>query len=104
MRPWFVRLEESTRGHALIVMLSYIVVKYLTESWKELDLTVEEGIKQLSTLCLNEVTLGDNGKFYKVPEPRDMTKKLLKAVEIKLPDVIPNFCINVRSRKKLKRK
>jgi hypothetical protein len=40
----FVRTEESTRGHVLVVMLAYLIVRYLRRAWAALDLTVEEGV------------------------------------------------------------
>ena len=104
LRPWFVRLDESTRGHAFIVMLSYIIIKSLKEYWKEIDTTVEEGINQLKTLCLTEVTLNNTIKYYEIIEPREMSKILLKAAKVQLPEVFPFININVRSRKKLIRK
>ena len=45
MRPWYVRTEESTQGHALAEMLSYLAVKLLREDWKGLDMTVEERLQ-----------------------------------------------------------
>jgi len=32
MRPWYVQTEESTRGHALVVMLAYLVTCYLRKA------------------------------------------------------------------------
>jgi transposase len=57
MRPWYVRREDSTRGHAYIVMISNMLIKYLRECWKNLNITVEEGLKALSELSLLEVKL-----------------------------------------------
>jgi hypothetical protein len=36
LRPWNVRTEESTRGHALVVMLAYIIIRYLKKAWSSL--------------------------------------------------------------------
>jgi hypothetical protein len=44
MRPWYVWSEKSTRGHALVVMLAYLITRYLQHVWSEMDLTVEEGL------------------------------------------------------------
>lgn len=106
MRPWYVRCEASTRGHALVVMMSLIIIKQLEEVWKEFDLTVEEGIKQLSTLCLLEVERGkeEKIKYNEIPKPREMSEKLLKAAKVKMPEYYPAKKANVRSRKKLIRK
>ncbi len=78
VRPWHVRTEGSTRGHAFVVMLSYMLIKYLQDAWKELDITVEEGLKILDGLCLLEVKVNDDVKYFEVPEPSDMMQKLLR--------------------------
>jgi transposase len=103
MQPWFVRTEESTRGHAFIVMLSYLIVKYLKKAWIDINLTVEEGINELSHLCLMEVELDNGTKFQKIPEPNKIQKLLLDSAGVKLPEIIPHFDVTVVSRKKLKR-
>jgi transposase len=103
LRPWFVQLEKSTRGHALIVMLSYIIVKKLKEYWKEIDNTVNEGLDILSKLCLKEVKIKNKITYYEIIEPSDTEKKFLKAANVKLPKGVPFLNTKVRSRKKLKR-
>lgn len=103
-RPWFVQLEDSTRGHSLIVMLSYIIIKKLKEYWKEIDNTVNEGLDILSKLCLQEVTLQNKIIYYEIVEPSATEKKFLKAANVKLPKGVPFLNTKVRSRKKLKRK
>ena len=50
VRPVFVRREKSTRGHVLVVMLAYLMLRRLQQAWKRFDLTAEEGLKQLATL------------------------------------------------------
>ncbi|MCP4985299.1 MAG: IS1634 family transposase, partial [Colwellia sp.] len=49
-RPVFVRKERRTRGHVFIVMLAYSIIHELQNLWAELNLTVEEGIKELATI------------------------------------------------------
>src|SRR5262249_41504039 len=56
VRPIFLRLEARTRAHAFVVMLAYQIIQYLTACWSSLDLTVEEGLHALATLCLVEVS------------------------------------------------
>jgi transposase len=104
IRPWYVRTEASTRGHALVTMLSYMVVKYLKEAWKTLNITVEEGIKILNGLSLLEVKINGEIKYFEVPEPSEIMGKLLTLAGVKLPDIMPYKKANVYSRKKLKRK
>ena len=49
LRPWFVHSEQSTRGHAFIVMLAYKIVRYLENVWRDINFSVPESIKLLST-------------------------------------------------------
>jgi hypothetical protein len=37
-------------------MLAYQIIQYLTSCWSTLDVTVEEGLQALTTLCLVEVS------------------------------------------------
>jgi transposase len=53
-RPIYVRTAEHTRGHVLVVMLAYLIRRELSRAWASLDLTVEEGLHQLQTLCTTE--------------------------------------------------
>ena len=43
VRPIYVRTESNTRGHVLVVMLAYLLVRELREAWAALDLTAAEG-------------------------------------------------------------
>ena len=61
IRPVYVRTEDSTRGHVLVVMLAYLVVRALRRAWAHLNVTVEEGLERLTTLCSQEVTLHRRG-------------------------------------------
>jgi transposase len=103
LRPWFVRTDESTRGHALVVMLAYLVVQKLQTAWAELNVTVEEGLAQLSSLCSIEIVLKDGISFHQIPTPTEMSSKLLEALGIKLPKALPHLGAKVVTRKKLKR-
>jgi transposase len=42
MRPVYLRDESRTRGHALVVMLAYLLVQALRQHWRDIDLTVQE--------------------------------------------------------------
>ena len=101
MRPINVRLESRTRGHVFVVMLAYKIVQELSKRWKAIDLTVEEGIKELSTLCAIEIEINGSGKVNQIPEPRASIKKLLKAAKVSLPDILPSKGIIVSTKKKL---
>jgi hypothetical protein len=101
MRPWFVQTEKSTRGHALAVMLGYLITHYLQEAWSDLDMTVEEGLKQLSTLCSMQLAIKDEGSVHRIPTPRKASAELLEAANVHLPKVLPHLGARVVSRKKL---
>jgi transposase len=101
VRPIFVRTEKSTRGHVLVVMLSYMIIRKLQQAWREFDLTAEEGIEQLITLCSMEMKIKDQGSCLKIPRPREQSRKLLKALKIEMPIVLPHRNVRVVTRKKL---
>jgi len=104
MRPIYVRKEASTRGHAFVVMLSYMVIKYLKEAWKSVDMTIEEGIKLLDGLSLLEVKLNGEMKYYELPEPDEMMLRLLNLAGVKLPERVQFKKANVYNKVKLTRK
>jgi hypothetical protein len=101
VRPVFVRSEESTRGHVLVVMLAYMIIRKLRGAWATLDLTVEEGLKQLSTLCSMKIIVKDHGSCLKIPRPRQTSRELLKALDVRMPMVLPHREVHVVTRKKL---
>ena len=55
MRPVYLRDENRTRGHAVVVMLAYLMVQELRRRWRDMDLTVQEGLDRLASLCVIEV-------------------------------------------------
>jgi len=85
LRPINVRLESSTRGHVLVVMLAHRIIQELQKCWAQENLTVQEGIKELSSLCVTEVIVNDTVKDQLVPEGRDQVKKLLDLAKVELP-------------------
>ena len=102
MRPWHVREEESTRGHALVVMLAYLIAHYLKQAWVDFNLTVKEGLAQLSLICSMEMTLKGQERCHRIPSPEDKAVELLDAANIRLPKTLPVLGSVVVSRKKLK--
>jgi hypothetical protein len=101
MRPWYVHIERNTRGHALVVMLAYLIARYLRQAWEDLDLTVQEGLDQLTTLCATQILVKDEVRCNQIPIPRDLSQKLLRAADIHLPKAIPHLGAHVVTRKKL---
>ncbi|MGH9904839.1 MAG: IS1634 family transposase [Pyrinomonadaceae bacterium] len=101
MRPWYVRIEKSTRGHALVVMLAYLIIRHLQQAWSKLNITVEEGLKQLATLCSIQVVVKGETSCHQIPSPREQSAELLKAVDIHLPKALPQLGARVVTRRKL---
>lgn len=101
MRPIYLRLEERTRGHAFVVMLAYKIVRHLAACWSAFDLTVEEGLHALTTLCVLEVTSKNTPPYLKIPTPCDIVADLLRAADCPLPKAFASSGVKVSTRKKL---
>lgn len=101
LRPINVRRAGRTRGHALVVMLAYRLVQELAERWREIDLTVEEGIGELAMLCADEVLVQGVPRCNQIPEPRERVQRLLSAARVRLPETLPCRSVRVATRKKL---
>ena len=101
VRPVYVQTEKSTRGHVLVVMLAYMIIRILRSAWRKFDLTVEEGLKQLSTLCSMEMKVKNQALCLKIPRPRENSRQLLKALDIRMPVALPHRKVRVVTRKKL---
>jgi hypothetical protein len=100
VRPTFVRTEASTRGHVFVVMLAYLVERELEQYWRGLDTTVAEGIDELGSLRGVELSIGQ-ATCQQVPEPTGLSKQLLDAADITLPELLPLRKVHVATRKKL---
>jgi hypothetical protein len=100
-RPIYVRTADHTRGHVLVVMLAYLIRRDLSQAWISLDLTVEEGLNQLQTLCSTEINVDGGGSCLRIPSPNPATLPLLKALNIQLPKLLPHTETRVVTRKKL---
>ena len=94
-RPVYVRRASRMRGHALVVMLAYLLVAELARCWQHLDMTVPEGIAALATLCTTEVVLraeppaSEPTRFQRIAEPSEAVAPLLSAATIHLPLALP---------------
>lgn len=99
-RPTFVRNESRTRGHVLVVMLGYILIRELKRLWASLNLTVQQGIEELNQLCSVKINV-NNIRYQQIPEPRSLGKELLRLAQIKLPTNLPCKNVHVATRKKL---
>ncbi len=100
LRGIFVRKANRTRAHVFTIMLAYLIAYHLRRFWQDVEVTIEEGIGELSSLCATEVIIGDV-RVQTVPAPREQGELLLKRANVTLPDAIPCRKVNVFTRKKL---
>jgi transposase len=101
MRPVYLRDENHTRGHALVVMLAYLLVQALRQRWRDINLTVQEGLDRLASLCLVEVIIGGRPSYHQVPTPRDDVRRLFEAAGASVPTALPLAPTRVATKKKL---
>jgi hypothetical protein len=89
-RPIYVRTAQHTRGHVLVVMLAYLIRREFSRAWSSLEVTVEEGLHQLQTLCSTEVKVEGAGSCLRIPTPSAASNNLLRALDIHLPEAPPS--------------
>ncbi|MBE9573104.1 MAG: IS1634 family transposase [Proteobacteria bacterium] len=100
LRGIYVRKAKRTRAHVFTIMLAYLIAYELRRLWRDVEITIEEGIGELSSLCATEVIIGDVS-IQTVPEPRERGRILLEKAKVTLPEAIPCRRVNVFTRKKL---
>ena len=100
LRGIFVRKANRTRGHVFVMMLAYLIAFELRRLWESLEITVEEGIQELTQLCTLKKKI-QNISIQIIPAPRENIKKLFEKANVMLPDAIPDRNIPVYTRKKL---
>jgi transposase len=101
IRPIYVTKEKRTRGHVFEVMLAYKITRVLKESWKDIEMTVGEGINALSSFCSLLVHLR-SVTWNRIPTPRKDIIDLLSALNLSLPSVLPHKGVRIQPRKKIK--
>jgi len=102
-RPWFVCTQDNTQAHALTSMLALKIRRHLERAWWPLEVTVEEGLRQLEELCVMELIHLQSGKVVarQVPEPSARQKQLLDALKLNPPATVPQAKVTVGTRKKI---
>ena len=100
LRGIFVRKENRTRAHVFTIMLAYLIAYELRRLWKDLDVTIEEAIDELSSICVTKVVLGKTS-IHTVPTPRKLGQQLLEKSNINLPEAMPCSSARVYTTKKL---
>lgn len=100
IRSIYVRKANRTRAHVFSVTLAYMIAFELRRLWQDIEITIEEGIGELCTLCATEVVIGSLS-VQTIPRPRENVQMLLEKADITLPDAIPSRKAAVFTRKKL---
>ncbi len=102
-RPWFVCTQDNTQAHALTSMLALKVRRHLEQAWWPLEVTVEEGLRELEKLCVMELIHPQSGKVVarQVPDPSASQRQLLDALKLVLPATVPESEVIVGTRKKI---
>lgn len=103
IRPHYVRKATRTEGHVFVIMLAYKIIRHLAHCWRNIGVTIEEGITELDSICLNTIKANGRMPFKTIPRPRLLGKRLLEALDVQLPKVVPDHGITVSPRKKLVR-
>jgi len=101
LRPIHVRLATRTRGHVLVVMLAYRIVRELARCWAALDATVQEGLNELASLCAKELVQNGRALCNEIPEPRESVRVLLDAAQVRMPEALPAGGAVVSTKRKL---
>jgi transposase len=100
VRPIFVRKDPRTRGHVFVVMLAYLLVQELEAYWKDLDITIQEGIDELAAISFTAVTV-NAVTCLRLPEPSEWASRLLAHANLILPAAFPKERKNVHTKKSL---
>ncbi len=87
LRGIFVRKANRTRAHVFIIMLAYLISYELRRLWRDIDITIEDAMDELSSICANKILIGKTC-IHTIPTPRELGLKLLKKAQITLPDAI----------------
>ena len=62
---------------------------------------VEEGIEELTHLCSLAVHVKGKSPYDEIPAPRDFSRQLLEAAQVRLPRVLPSQGMVVTTKKQL---
>ena len=75
----------------------------MERAWWSLEVTVEEGLRELEKLCVMELVHPQSGEVVarQVPEPSPRQKQLLDALKLDLPATVPEAQVSVGTRKKI---
>ena len=91
IRPWYVTSEANTRAHALTAMLALKVRRRLQQAWEPINVTVEEGLRELGSFPIMEIYEKTSGQSVsrQMPEPNELQARLIGALGLSLPKQAP---------------
>lgn len=102
IRPIFVRTEESTRGHLLVVMLAHMILRELRKGWESFNKTVGEALTELSYLCRQTIRFSDK-TIECIGTPNQTMSQLLEAIKVTMPNRIEEQRVPVVTRHKVRK-
>jgi len=82
LRPIFVRKEDRTRGHVFVVMLAYMVTKYISDKIQHLEYTRKFAIESLDKIQYIEYVFKENIIKTKPSKLPQHTYQILEALEL----------------------
>ena len=103
LRPLHVRRKSSTRAHVFVVMLSYMITRELGNLWKEMNLTVQEGLHSLSMLTENYVKMPTGLVMARVPQASEQNENLLKAARVEIPTYFLPAKVDIHTHKQTRK-
>ena len=83
-------------------MLAHRLIQELQQCWGTENLTVQEGLHELGSLCVTEVVVNGAVKDQLVPEGRAQVKRLLQLAKVQMPKKLRYTGSTVATRKQLK--
>ena len=72
-------------------MLALKIRRHLARAWKEENLTVEEGLRQLECLSILVIKDSQGRSRELLPKPTELQARLLKLAGVALPAEIPSI-------------
>lgn len=88
IQPIYVRKETRTRGHVLVCMLSYMIMKYIWDECKDLESTQAAIYDNLNAIHYLQYTIG-NTTIKKLPDTLNETQtKIFNRLKLKLPTML----------------
>ncbi len=81
--------------------IGYLMIQALRKRWRDIDLTVQEGLDRLASLCVIEVIIAGRPSYNQLPTPRDVVRQLFEAADVEVPAALPLAPARVATRQKL---